>query len=277
MTCVLMRRLSRLGVDTILADIQLDLANVGRDPDDRYTYAPSGGTRVHAKQLDLVETDIVRIAIEFGFPNELTIAGRQQFDTKCSIYLANWTEVAGAELFRDDVWAYLATALLPHVTLWRFPTLTPDRFHGGERNMFQRLWYRAITLDRGVGHSARWELLEALNEDAIAQIVERPSIRNDRRLAIAIAEGYLKSATRMPGLGMERVMRRATRLLRMRNEIQMLSALADAELFRIVDEHFAEAVLSEAKDVEATALDEAMNTAPALGWADRLRAQLRGT
>lgn len=38
--------------------------------------------------------------------------------------------------------------------------------------MFQRLWYSAVTLDRGRHYERRWELVTTLTEDAIAQIVK---------------------------------------------------------------------------------------------------------
>lgn len=118
--------------------------------------------------------------------------------------------------------------------------------------MFQRLWYSAVTLDRGRHYERRWELVTRLTEDAIAQIVERPSLRSDKRLALAIAEGWFRMAAGAAGSSTERIMRRLVRDLRIRNEVQFLSALSDADLSRLVDAQLSNALKAESQILEGS-------------------------
>lgn len=247
MSAILMPRLSRLGVEEVLTTLRRNrnpVRSLNEFDANRagVTYAETGGQRVAEARLVDFARDIIQLARNHGFPVEVTPQGRQKFDAACAIWLAEAEELHSGELLRDDVWAFISSVLLLHVTVWRFPTLTTDRFHGGERNMFQRLWYRAVTLDRGHDHEQRWELVTALTEDAIAQIIERPSLRGDRRLALAIAEGWFRMAAGAAGASMERIMRRVVRDLRMRNEVQFLSALPDCELSVLIDAQFSTAL-----------------------------------
>lgn len=257
MTPVLLPRLSRLGVEEVLSSLRRRskvssiLKDLQTDPNRAgVSFSATGGRRIGAQRIVELREEITQIAARHGYPSEVTAHDRQLFDAACAVHLAESADLQSGELLRDDVWAFIAAVLLLNVTIWRFPTLTPDRFHGGDRNMFQRLWYRAIALDRGSQHPQRWGLIAHLTEDAIAQVVERPSVRNDRRLAVAIAEGWLRMVAGAGGASVERIMRRTIRDLRMRNEIQLLSALPDKELSMLVDEHFTRSQNVEGQNAE---------------------------
>lgn len=200
-------------------------------------YAPVGGSTVAAATLTEFRRELLSIAQEAGFPSDRTPAARARFDTDCAIFLATHPLLQSGEALRDDVWTYIATSLLPDVTAWRYK-MEASRWHGGVRNTFQRLWLRARAVDRGEGSPNRWELIEALTEDAFVAIVERPSIGGDPTIALALAEGWLR-AEKTNGRGaMEQLMRRAVIRLRLRNEVLALSALPRAKLDRVVDEAF---------------------------------------
>lgn len=108
--------------------------------------------------------------------------------------------------------------------------------------MFQRLWLRARAFDRGEGAHDRWGLVRELTEDAMVQIVERPSIAADRRLASAIAEAWVATLPEAGTGRMEAATRRAVRQLRISNEIICLGALEQAQLDAITREAFAVAL-----------------------------------
>jgi hypothetical protein len=112
------------------------------------------------------------------------------------------------------------------------------RFEGGPRNAIQRLWMRGSTLDRGPGHEDRWGLVNALSEDAMVQIFERASLSGEPRLARAIAEAWVVTAGRIGRSRMEDVMRRATKLVRLRNEIVALAFLSDHVLLAEIQSIF---------------------------------------
>ena len=198
-----------------------------------------GGSPIRQDQLVRLRDDVTRTAREAGFPTDNTIAARARFDVACAKLLAAHPLLQSGEALRDDVWTFMATALLRPVTIWRYD-LSEDRHHGGVRNTFQRLWMRARALDRGVDAHDRWALLEALTEDAFVAISERPSIGGDRRLACAVAEGWVRASLRHGRPAMQAIMRRATIGLRLRNEIVALGEMRAEALRDVVDEVFDE-------------------------------------
>jgi hypothetical protein len=86
-----------------------------------------------------------------------------------------------------------------------------------------------------------WTLIDNLREDAFVQIIERPSIAADPRLAKAIGVTWLRYSK--DGYNMEALMRLATRRLRARGELYMFSRLDDSELLATVDKVFSIASL----------------------------------
>lgn len=251
MTVALFPRLDRLAVDALLAS-RTDGSGVHEpvlDPDVfpvETSYAASGGSPVRLQFLVELRAGLVEIAGRSGFPGRGTAADRASFDELASIYLAQLDELDGGEALRDDVWAFLACVLLPDIVAWRFSDRPAERFHGGVRNTFQRLWMRGRILDRGTTAARRWELLGKLTEDALVQITERPSVGNDARLSRALAEGWLRASAELGRAAMEDAMREAVIRLRLRNQIQLLSELDDPELSEAVDGFFALSAAAEA-------------------------------
>lgn len=243
MTVPLFPRLDRLAVDAMLAARAIDafppepILDADSFPLET-SYAASGGSPIRHELLIELRTGLVEIADKFGFPDRGSAGDRARFDEHASAFLAQRDELEGGEALRDDVWAFLACVLLPDLVAWRFADRQPERFHGGVRNTFQRLWMRGRILDRGLDAESRWELLGALTEDAMVQITERPSVGSDARLARALAEGWLRASGRIGRPAMENAMREAVIRLRLRNQIQLLSELDDHDLADTVDEFF---------------------------------------
>ena len=151
-----------------------------------------------------------------------------------------------------DESASVATAVIPDVVSWRFPERAAHRFAGGVRNTLQRLWLRGNVLDRGAGHPERWELVRSLSEDAAVQIFERASIGGNRLLAQAIAKEWMRMGARIGRSRMEPIMRRATKLIRLRNEIVDIVGLPGeardalvASFFELARQSLEERALSE--------------------------------
>ena len=223
-------------------------------------FAPTGGATITAARLREVRQSLVEVAGRHGFPRQATREGSASFDAELAGWMASLAELGTGEALRDDVWAFVAVVLAPDVVNWRFGKAR-ERYLGGIRNTFQRIWMRASVLDRGTGHPDRWGLLEQLTEDALVQITERPSIGADPVLARALAETWVRAAARHGRNRMEPVMRLATLRLRIRNEIQALPLVPRDELPAILDEFFdkaaasstAEAVRSEGQDSAGSA------------------------
>lgn len=202
-------------------------------------YAPSGGS-VSPELVAEVVAALTEIAKQNGYPGRASDKNKTAFDVEAAKWLAGNPKLASPELLRDDIWAFLSCVMLQELVVWRYSARQRARFAGGVRNTFQRLWMRGRTLDLGdTAGDERWQLLEGLSEDAMVQIFERASIASDAQLARAIAAGWLETADRIGRARMEDVMRRATKLLRLRNQIIDLTFLSHEELAREVERAFA--------------------------------------
>jgi hypothetical protein len=202
-------------------------------------WGSTGAGRVAPDVLAKIDASIRDLARGCGFPKEGGAGARATFDAQVSAWFAATTVIPVSEALRDDVWSWLSIALLPDVCRWRFEGAAVERFLGGRRNTLQRLWTRGRAFDRGAGVEERWKLLEALSEDAMVQITERPSIGADPRLARAIAEAWL--ATDDGSLTREELMRKAVRTVRIANEVLCFAALEDDAMNAAVREHFTRA------------------------------------
>ena len=200
-------------------------------------FAATGGTRVPTDQLSALRARILDIARRNGFGSTGGRAGFAQFDAEMAAALAEDRLFASGEALRDDVWAFVGLSLAPDIVHWRFGS-SRERYFGGVRNTFQRLWMRGHALDRGANHKDRWHLLKELTEDAFVQINERPSLGGDPVLARAIAETWVR-ASRHHGKGaMEPIMRKAALLIRIRNEVRSLSDLPADHLAEVLNDAF---------------------------------------
>ncbi|MCY1557285.1 hypothetical protein D9M68_941260 [compost metagenome] len=87
----------------------------------------------------------------------------------------------------------------------------------------------------------------------MVQIFERASIGGNPPFAKALAEGWLRTAEKLGRGPMENVMRSATKVLRVRNQIVDLAYLSPDELDQIVSEAFDLAAATLSKKVERQA------------------------
>jgi hypothetical protein len=197
------------------------------------TSAASGGRTITRAELAEIRAAVVGLAREHGFPDRGDQSSRAAFDARLAIWWGEAEAIVEGEALRDEVWSWLTLALLPDVSAWRFPGRAADRFLGGVRNTFQRQWSRAWSLDRGVDHDDRWALVKALTEDALVQIMERPSLASQPRLARAIAETWVETQARLGPGAMEDLTRRAVPRVRMANEVIYLAELPDAEILKL--------------------------------------------
>ncbi|MBL3586514.1 hypothetical protein JMM61_14120 [Rhodovulum sulfidophilum] len=243
----LLPRLSPIGVDKCLADIAAPgdgrlrpgsgLDHRLKAYDAHLWYAASGGS-VDSVLVAGIMDRIAEIARDCGFPDPATDRRKSDFDKQVAAYFGQHPELSGGEPLRDDVWAFMSCVLLQEFVIWRYSAGQKARFAGGVRNTFQRLWMRGRTLDLGEGSPDRWRLLNALSEDAMVQIFERASIAGDARLSRAIAECWISTSERIGRGKMEDVMRRATKLVRLRNQVLDLAFLPEDRLAKEISAVF---------------------------------------
>ncbi|MDK1488633.1 hypothetical protein QN219_00960 [Sinorhizobium sp. 7-81] len=244
----LLPRLNHVGVMRCMEDLErlthensefMDIERRRSEYEAWIWYAPSGGSVSPELVADIL-AEMTAIAKQHGYPHRASDKQKTGFDVEAAKWLAGHPQLASPELLRDDTWAFLSCILLQELVVWRYSARQSARFAGGVRNTFQRLWIRGRTLDLGeTAGKARWHLLEGLSEDAMVQIFERASIAADAQLSKAIAIGWLDTADRIGRARMEDVMRRATKLLRLRNQIIDLTFLSSEDLGQEVERAFA--------------------------------------
>ena len=207
------------------------------DLPDAVRFGATGGSRIDSRQLHQLRKGLLQVAETNGLGTADDRASRAQFDAELGAALAEMSVLASGEALRDDIWTFIGVTLAPDVVHWRFGSAR-ERYLGGVRNTFQRLWLRMRVLDRGAEHPERWQLLGALTEDALVQITERPSIGGDPILAKAVAEAWVRASMHHGRGAMEPIMRRAMLRIRISHEIRNLSDLAPATLAGTLDEAF---------------------------------------
>lgn len=243
----LLPRLKAPGVDTLLKGTgeagpdRVRVLDVLQENSALVSFGASGGTK-NAQVAAEIARGLETLARECGYPQRGNSEQRARFDRLAAVRLAQEEALMSGEALRDDVWAFLTTAMAPDLVAWRFPERPLHRFAGGVRNAFQRLWVRGTVLDRGETHPDRWRLVEELTEDAMVQIFERASLSGNDRIARTIAEEWVHTADDIGRAPMEAVMRRATKLIRLRNEIIDLSFLPDPDLTSEIRTCFSRAI-----------------------------------
>ena len=196
-------------------------------------FAATGGSRVSPTQLAELRDHMLQIARTNGLGNAGARSSHAKFDGEMAASLAEDPLFASGEALRDDVWTFVGVSMAPDIVHWRFGDAR-ERYLGGVRNTFQRLWMRGRALDRGAGHRERWQLLEELTEDALVQITERPSLGGDPVLARAIAEAWHRASLHHGRGAMEPIMRRAALRVRIWNEIRSLADLPSEQLASVL-------------------------------------------
>ncbi|WP_198003817.1 hypothetical protein [Thioalkalivibrio sp. ALJ24] len=200
-------------------------------------FAATGGAPLGRAELTQLRTDLEELARAHGFGGSNAGNSHAAFDANAAAWLAEVEMFSTGEALRDDVWSFVAAVVAPDIVYWRFGAAM-ERYTGGVRNTFQRLWMRGRALDRGPEHPERWQLLAELSEDALVQITERPSIGGDSTLSLAVAEAWMRASKLHGRTSMEDLMRRAILEIRIRNEIRSLSDLPAAELAGFLNEVF---------------------------------------
>ncbi len=201
----------------------VELAGLAGAELDDVTYLPAGGTRMSARDLELLRSKILQIASASGYPAAASLDQRNRFDRAVGVELHAHGDMPPGEAAVGSVWAYLAVILLPDVCVWRFPAnaqgrLNDDRFLGSDltRHTLARTWTRAHVL-----HDARlsrpYELLEVMSEGDLDQVMSRRrSLAASPALVRAVVRCY-RDDPEMPDNVSDRLVLRDSliRLLRM--------------------------------------------------------------
>lgn len=232
-------RLSLRGVKLLTADLPALTAKTWQERREQVkasvTFAASGGGRASDADLDEIHKKLLALAIAHGFPADKG-STKSEFDKAAAILLFEDQIVPLPEALRDDVWAFLATVLLADVVNWRWGA-SPDRYRGGVRNAFQRLWMRADAFRRP-GTLNPWELVQSLTEDANLQILERPGVSASRDVTRVIGETWLEMSRLKPQVPLEAVTRTVMTWLTAAEQVRPLHALTEPDLRTVMRQFF---------------------------------------
>jgi hypothetical protein len=194
-----------------------------------------GGTSVPESTIEEVAVGLRELVDRLGFPESLSRARVGDFDRPATALLHKGMAIVPADAASDEVWNFLTMVVLPDVGVWRFPDRAENRMLGRSRNVLRRLWWRgevvgADVIDRRNG----------LGEDELVNIMERPTLAADRRLARRMAEAILEASGE--AVSRSELMRDfAKRMLRAQGAF-CLDVLPEDELDKIVRREAQQAV-----------------------------------
>lgn len=216
-------------IEKLLEAVPEPAMNIGE------TYGETGGARVRFEDLVRVQREIRAIAEQHGFPAFMNREKAQQFDGRCGAIICERMLLTPHEASQSSVWQYVCCGLVPELVRWRFQGDVSDgtslnRFMGGRRNTFGRLWWRAFILaDDSCPREERYRLLQMLGEDELVQLMERPTLYGDSRLTRSIVKAFLKVASDKK-LNRQTLMREVTKLTMRHMPLRSFAALEDFRL-----------------------------------------------
>jgi hypothetical protein len=211
-------------------------------------FAPTGGNRVSASYLREIDRCIRESADSCGYPSSVDDSRLRGFDASSGRILHEVMDISPSGASNPGVWAFMACVLWPDIVRWRFSGTTDgtsrERFIGGRRNTFGRVWWRAYIL-RQPASDHPYELLDLLGEDELVQITERPSLAGSPSLAKMVCRTFLDVTSGPSDTPRSRVLLRDA-MKRLRRLLPMVSfdALDDQALKSLIEEVFRTSIKS---------------------------------
>ena len=203
--------------------------------EEQYTLAPVGGTLVTDSQLGSLRARVLEVAREHGYPGAASDTTR--FDGRLAPALHRLLPMTPNEASQEEVWTYLTCCWLLDIAVWRFGSGADERRFIGNvnRNTFRRLWWRVEVLGDSIP-------LEDLGEDELVNIMERPTIAADRRLARAVAGEFLRRVRAGDARDRMQLMREAMKRLMRLSPFTSFLALDAVEVDQLVEATFDAAI-----------------------------------
>jgi DNA-binding CsgD family transcriptional regulator len=219
-------------------------------------WAPTGGVRVSEARLadlrELIREAAKAVGYDAGMPLEPRAPEGAALDRRLARVLYDELHLTPHEASAGDVWRYFACVLAPELVRWRFPGKegSPQERFGTSlrRNLFGRMWWRAFIFHEPAA-SDPWVLLDALGEDEMVQITERPSAAGYRPLARGLARGLLRRHRQAPGLNRGNLLRDTMKRLLRRLPLLRYESLVELELDAALDELFSDSLRAAGAEV----------------------------
>jgi Family of unknown function (DUF6339) len=217
-------------------------------------YTPTGGTRIAPTDLVPLANEIRNTARASGYPgvrgqpiHELgrTLTATRDFDISVATLLHQKLAISAHEASRDGVWEFFTSVLLPDVVRWRFPgqgRTVEERFLGGIRNVFGRLWWRAYLL-HDTSSDDPYRLLKFLNEDEVVSITERPLLGFSQRIAQITVRAFMSTLETQAKINRMVLMREAQKYMIRFMTTMRLDAMDDSDLASFIGSVFRKTAL----------------------------------
>ena len=112
---------------------------------DSAVFVATGGDRITEAELVALRDKVLELSRSAGFPRALGPSAAVEYDRALAVLLHRDMQLVPGEAASRDMWAFLATCLMPDIAFWRFPSPPVDRILGTDltRHVFGRLWWRA--------------------------------------------------------------------------------------------------------------------------------------
>ena len=212
-------------------------------------FGTTGGTRVSTQKIEELRKTVTELAKKCAFPRKPSQDQARRFDASCAALLYDNMAITAHEAAQYGVWQFLCCVVMPHLVRWRFPGrsegTTPNRYLGGVRNTFGRLWWRALIFAGDRTQSAE-HTLQSLKEDELVQIMERPTLSGNRMLSRQVATTFLDLIAAKPAAvedaGRMRLMREAQKRLMRLFPIVAFDLLDQQRIAAIVRAQFLESL-----------------------------------
>lgn len=161
------------------------------------------GARVPEELLKELRQKIMDAAVAKGFPSPLPTTSISSLDHHIAELVFEHMKMVPGEVGQTGVWNHMTLVLLPDFMAWRWPSMSSARFYtsgGGKavRNYFMVSWVRAWLFYDESHETDRFHLLKMLSQDAMLQIIERPHLSRNRKLARVLARLYGKHRGMVP-------------------------------------------------------------------------------
>ncbi|MGY1722735.1 hypothetical protein [Blastococcus sp. SYSU DS0533] len=196
---------------------------------------PVGGPPVPEDVIAHVAEGLRELADSLGFPEPLNRARVGDFDKPATALVHQRMRIVPSDAASDGVWSFLALVVLPDVSIWRWPARAEERLLGRPRNVLRRLWWRAEVVGVDLINCA-----DGLGEDELVNIMERPTLSADRRLAQQMGDAIVKGPR--ASIARSELMRDfAKRMLRTQGAFCM-DVLSDEDLHTVVQRELQEAL-----------------------------------
>ncbi|MBV7293009.1 hypothetical protein [Corynebacterium sp. TAE3-ERU16] len=192
----------------------------------QYDY-PTAINTCSESELAELRIRALEIAKRHGYPERSTRSNKKSlFDRDMSALLYGKLDLIETEAAQEEVWNFLTLVVLPDIAKWRYEnsgnSLSYNRWLGGKRNVFRKLWWREATLGNALNSK--------IYEDEAVSVMERARLSGQPAVARAMVRGFLDSVERYPDTARTVLMRAGALRVRQLVPILCLESLTEDEL-----------------------------------------------